>query len=633
MDGDECATCGSADFHDEDGRIFCHNGHDQGRGLTTAEDDADFGRQGTIVRKKVDKEKQKASRVLRGAKAFQLFLQSWQFILWKQCHALVHQKGLPAELWNVVRDMWTLWVSRLEHRLLQDAATAVDGLTNTTGNEADTTASSGEESDTDPGASAQKMEKRKRESAHDYPKLIDTAALAYMGIIMLRRPVGQATFLRWILEEDIPFIRAIRHVPQEMKDRLPGEYHQSLDTTTRLPGPDDLQKAIYHRARWFNTSFGMAMPSINQNLFLLNYVRRLALPLEVYTTVRRLNTMITKHDFTYRYPDVTKPPETETTRRQPTTYPEAQLMSLVVVATKLLFPFDSDTVKRYPKDATDFTTLRMNWAAWLEAKERFDEDITAARVTNGLKPGSEILVTDSDILGMTDDQLDQYMSWYQRTWIKNSGSPQHTQGQDGGSGSGSMDREILDMFPLPDVPERMESREQNERLYAEEDARLTDRIKKVQNSLGSRRAISEEDELEQGLDIMRPGARYPQFAKVEDLDRAAGKDDVARTFHEETAQTACLSLKALILAVNRTEEKIERWLVARRREEIFGDEGSESDERGAGAEDGGIDEDIADVPETSPPGKLAQELNGLGLGLSPHVEDDDEYADMQMLPE
>ncbi|OCT54165.1 putative RNA polymerase I specific transcription initiation factor Rrn7 [Cladophialophora carrionii] len=406
-----------------------------------------------------------------------------------------------------------------------------------------------------------------------------------------------------------------------MKDRLPGEYHQSLDTTMRLPGPDDLQKAIYHRARWFNISFGMVMPSINQNLLLLYYVRRLALPLEVYTTVRRLNT-ITRYGFTY--PDMTKP--LETTRRQPTSYPESQLMSLVVVATKLLFPFDAETVKRYPKDANDFTTLRMDWPSWLEAKTGFDRDITTARDTNGLKPGSEILVTDSDILGMTDDQLDHFMSWYQRTWIKNSAPSQHTQVQDGGSGS--MDREILEMFPLPDVPERRESREQNERLQAEEDARLTDRIKQVQRSLGSRQAISEEDELEQGLDVMRPGARYPRYAKVEDLDRAAESmaviGHVARTFHEEAAQTACLSLKALVAAVNRTEEKIELWLVAKRREDIIGDDGSDSSD---------IDEDIAAVPETSPPGKLAKEFNGLGLGLSPHVEDDAENVDMQMLPE
>ncbi|KIW63244.1 hypothetical protein, variant [Phialophora macrospora] len=572
--------------------------------------------------------------VLRGAKAFQLFLQSWQFILWKQCHALVHQKGLPAELWSVVRDLWTLWLSRLGHRLQDHPSTAVDELADTSGNEADTTASSsGNESDTDPDAytrrQLQQQQKQSSYSAHNYPKLIDTIALAYIGIIMLRRPVGQATFLRWILEEDVPYIRAIRHVPQDMKDRLPGEYHQSLDTTTRVPGPDDLQKAIYHRARWFNSSFGMVTPSINQNLFLLNYVRRLALPLEVYTTVRRMNT-ITKYDFTY--PDTTT--LLGTTRRQPTTYPESQLMSLVVVAAKLLFPFDSDTVKRYPKDANDPTTLRMDWSSWLEAKDSFDKDLSTSQDKNGLKPGSEILVTDRDILGMTDQQLDQYMSWYQRTWIKNSASAQNTQVH--GGGSGSMDREVLDMFPLPDVTERRESREQNERLYADEDARLTDRIKQVQHSLGFRRAVSEEEELERGLDLLRPGARYPRFAKIEDLDRAekvVPGGHVARAFHEEAAQTACLSLKALILAVNRTEEKIELWLAARRREEVFGEDGPNSDGGEASVEDGDLDKDIAVVPETSPPGKLAKKLDELGLGLSPRVEDDDGDVDMQMLPE
>ena len=63
MDGEEdCAICGSSDFYDEDGRLFCRNGHDQGRGLVTAEDDADFARQGNVVRKKVKREKQKVSK-------------------------------------------------------------------------------------------------------------------------------------------------------------------------------------------------------------------------------------------------------------------------------------------------------------------------------------------------------------------------------------------------------------------------------------------------------------------------------------------------------------------------------------------------------------------------------------------
>lgn len=33
-----------------------------------------------------------------GSQAYQLFLEAYQLILWKQCHALIHQKGIPAEL-------------------------------------------------------------------------------------------------------------------------------------------------------------------------------------------------------------------------------------------------------------------------------------------------------------------------------------------------------------------------------------------------------------------------------------------------------------------------------------------------------------------------------------------------------
>jgi hypothetical protein len=98
-----------------------------------------------------------------------------------------------------VRDLWTLWLSRLGNRLQEPPSTAADELPDTSGHEADTTASSGTESDTDRDAYAQKQLRKKtrsKYSAQNHPKLIDTIALAYMGIIMLRRPVGQATFLR-----------------------------------------------------------------------------------------------------------------------------------------------------------------------------------------------------------------------------------------------------------------------------------------------------------------------------------------------------------------------------------------------------------------------------------------------------
>jgi hypothetical protein len=38
-------------------------------------------------------------QVYRGQAAYKLFLESYQHILWKQCYAMIHKKGLPAELW------------------------------------------------------------------------------------------------------------------------------------------------------------------------------------------------------------------------------------------------------------------------------------------------------------------------------------------------------------------------------------------------------------------------------------------------------------------------------------------------------------------------------------------------------
>ena len=42
--------------------MVCGNGHVQGNGPATAEDEADFGHRGSVLRKKETKEKQKVSK-------------------------------------------------------------------------------------------------------------------------------------------------------------------------------------------------------------------------------------------------------------------------------------------------------------------------------------------------------------------------------------------------------------------------------------------------------------------------------------------------------------------------------------------------------------------------------------------
>jgi len=88
-------------------------------------------------------------------------------------------------------------------------------------------------------------------------------------------------------------------------------------------------------------------------------------------------------------------------------YPEIQLMSLIVVATKLSHPFDD--IVRYPESDSDPTTVKINWSKW--------QEIMSEEASDGFQRGEEIKVTDSDALEMSEKKMDDYLDWYQRTWI------------------------------------------------------------------------------------------------------------------------------------------------------------------------------------------------------------------------
>ena len=47
-------------------------------------------------------------------------------------------------------------------------------------------------------------------------------------------PPTQLTATRWAYKEDIPYVRAVRHIPRWAKDRLPATYLMALDTKVRI---------------------------------------------------------------------------------------------------------------------------------------------------------------------------------------------------------------------------------------------------------------------------------------------------------------------------------------------------------------------------------------------------------------
>lgn len=497
------------------------------RGPEIGDDEDDYGTQGRRINTTLRAKKQKVLKVYRGRKASRLFLQAYQHILWKQCYALIHEKGFAGELWTVVRDLWTLRLSKLLHRL--------EGPLE--GEESDN--AHGLSSEVDPqGESGSEKEARTKQAASALPTLIETICLCYMGMLLMRLPISLSQVLRWIREEDVPYIRAIRHVPAEMKDKLPGEYHEALDTSTILR-PEVLQLGVLKLCSVYSRLYGMEISPLNSTPILYEYVKSLSVPLEVYSAAQNLNDLL-KFDFKFG--------GSGGKRRTVLSYPEAQLMSLVIIATKLLFPFDSDSLQRYPRNEAEQGILIIDWNTWMDSRKA-SKDLDGQNAS--LENGKEINVKDTDVFNMSAQQLDRYMDWYQRTWAR----PQVA--------DDDVNRELLEMFPLQKSPDK-----HIDRGKALHDTEIkVGLVKAVQASLKTSGMITEEQAEQASDPILRPGMLYQQFRDRQGLSRSA----VAQAFHEEAAGLSCLSLDMLLRAILQTEQKITIWRRAKRRAEEFGE--------------------------------------------------------------
>lgn len=92
--------------------------------------------------------------------------------------------------------------------------------------------------------------------------------------------------------------------------------------------------------------------------------------------------------------------------------PEVQLMSLLLIAIKLSQGFDD--LERHPRASGEPAALRVDWNAWRGASR--DSQLVDQRA-GLLETGRAADVTDDQALRMSSKQLDQYMDWYEKTWV------------------------------------------------------------------------------------------------------------------------------------------------------------------------------------------------------------------------
>ena len=451
--------------------------------------------------------------VYRGGSAKELFLQAYQFILWKQCYALIHTVGLPAVLEEVVKDLWALRLQLLKDNV--DATSDNEKLFS----------SQPQFSESEPEDDT-RMHKKKLDQA--MPSLIDSLGLCYLAMILLRLPVGIGDLHRWAMREDISFIRAIRFVPTIIKQKLPSEYLMALDTTSALE-LDQIREAVDNLGRFYKYHFDIELPPLNTPLLLFKQIKDLALPISLYPVVRRMAALLSI-DFSFSRPGQ---------RQQASSSPELLLMSLLIIAVKLHHPFDN--LSRSVASLKDAAVLKMNWSKWTEAYRDHKSRIQAGE---HLVRGSEFYISEDDALEMSGEQVDDYLDWYERTWIDEDRARHKTR---------PLDEDFRKWFPtgrqdgsapaIHDYEEKRKLEQHSAQRFSED----------IVQTMQLRNVTSEKEEEESGANASKIGNHYRRYRSCEELASDA------LLFHEVAANVTGTKLETLLRAIMQVEERLMKW--------------------------------------------------------------------------
>ena len=213
--------------------------------------------------------------VLSGRKASTLYLKCLQLILQKQLYILVQKKGFREELevsdavtsWDiakrlghwqqvVVRDLWALRLQKVLERYKTAAQTDHDHESTTNQVDGDGTA----ETNDDDGYSSEYLSsdaevdhavagetdfrRRKlllrQKRQFKLPSLTTTVALCYLGAILLRVPLTLGDLLKGVDTHEIVYTDALREVPTEITNLLPGNFIMALKPVVGEPSPEAL---------------------------------------------------------------------------------------------------------------------------------------------------------------------------------------------------------------------------------------------------------------------------------------------------------------------------------------------------------------------------------------------------------
>jgi len=430
-----------------------------------------------------------------------------------------------------VRDLWALKLQTSQNRVSHDSDTEPDTQSKYF--------SSQSEGETSASEATARSRARGRAVVAGAPGLLDTMAVCYMGMLLLREPVTIAAMHRWISDGEMLYYHASQQVPLSMRERLPPKYQELLEVKT-LSNADKFQKHILDTLTTFNTDLGMAFPPINQPVILYNWIKALALPVEIFAGTLRLARLL---DIPFEYRLDIKPGA----RDAVLLYPEARLMAVLVVTTKLFFPFDD--IKRSPASATAMDPLIMDWSVWADIQS----STTDAGKAESLGYADALDFSQADVLGAAEHQLDQYMDWCERNIASEDVRERGSAGRDA-----DFRRIMFRMFPAHQDAMEVGSKQHDDVAQHEVE---TKRLRRVQAACKVKEMLLELPARVQAK-VGDLGSFYRRTKSIEEVDGPL------ETFIKQAADLAGLSLEGMVSAVSIVERKMQKHEERLRKEDV-----------------------------------------------------------------
>lgn len=194
---------------------------------------------------------------------------------------------------------------------------------------------------------------------------------------------------------------------------------------------------------------------------------------------------------------------------------------------------------------------------------------------NHLQRGTEINITEVDTMEMSGEQLDEYMDYYERTFIDTDRIEQ------------KLPKDLLDMFPTGRLDGSEPASYSYQEQFAKEQEAVEETLNAVIGSMRLRKVITKESE----EPVRRIGSFYKRYRRAEDLGGNA------KIFHEKVAEMVGVKLETLVLAVGQMERLLITWREAKVKEGL--EEGGDEDTGGGEDEAGGEESENVEMMDES----------------------------------